>query len=456
MGHRLWCERAVLDGRVRGGVAIDIDDDGAIATVTADLIFPGAAEPVAGLTLPGFANAHSHAFHRAMRGRTHGGTGDFWTWRTAMYDVAARLEPASYGELARAVFGEMVLAGWTAVGEFHYLHHRADGTPYGDANEMGIALLDAAADAGIRITLLDACYLHGGVGRPVQGAQVRFSDGSAGRWATRVGELVRAVERRGRATERVGAAIHSARAVDPASMAAVGSVATAHGMVVHAHVSEQPAENEEVLARHGATPVGLLHRAGVLGPSFTAVHATHLTVADIGLVGAAGCSCCFCPTTERDLADGIGPSTELAAAGATLCVGSDQHAVIDPFEEIRAVESNERLRSLRRGNHRVDALLTMGTSAGYRSLGWDGGSIERGMAADLVVVPLDGPRLSGADPDDLIAAVVFSAGAADVDAVMVAGEWLVRDGMHLHLDVPSALEATIRALMTAPGSSEAP
>jgi formiminoglutamate deiminase len=461
VSRALWCERAVLGGHLGAGlergVLIGLGDRGEITEVRSGVASPPpGSEPLAGLVLPGFANAHSHAFHRALRGRTHGGTGDFWAWRTVMYDLAARLEPASYGELARAVFGEMVLAGWTAVGEFHYVHHRPDGSPYADANEMAFALLDAAADAGIRITLLDTCYLRGGVGRPLEGAQVRFSDGSALSWAARVAALGEAVARRGRPTERVGAAIHSVRAVDPESIALVGRVASARGAVLHAHVSEQPAENEQVLAAHGTTPVGVLDRAGVLGPSFTAVHATHLTPGDIGLLGATRSSCCFCPTTERDLADGIGPSVELSAAGASLCVGSDQHAVIDPLEEVRAVEADERLRSMRRGNHCVPALLAMGTAAGYRSLGWEGGVIAPGMAADLVVVSLDSPRLAGAEAADPLPTVLFGGGAADVDAVMVAGEWLARGGSHLRIDVARELRATISALMTASAAGGAP
>ena len=229
-----------------------------------------------GIALPGFANTHSHAFHRALRGRTHGDGGTFWTWRTGMYALAERLEPESYYRLARAVFAEMALAGVTSVGEFHYLHHRGDGHSYDDPNAMGHALLAAAAAAGLRITLLDTCYLAGGLDsdghQPLSAVQQRFSDGTAARWASRVAQLS------GTDTARIGAAVHSVRAVPADQLAAV--IAAAGDRPLHAHVSEQPAENEATLAHYGCTPTELLARHGFGGPLHTAVHATHLSSAD--------------------------------------------------------------------------------------------------------------------------------------------------------------------------------
>ena len=230
--------------------------------------------------LPGFANAHSHAFHRALRGRTHEHGGTFWTWRERMYAVAARLDPDSYLALARAAYAEMALAGVTAVGEFHYLHHGPDGRPYADPNAMGHALAQAAADAGIRLTLLDTCYLTADVdGRPVEGVQRRFSDGTADAWAERVAAL------RDGPGLRIGVAAHSVRAVPRAALPVVAEAAG--GRPLHVHLSEQPAENAACLAAHGLTPTGLLAAEGLLGPATTAVHATHLTGADIALLGSS-------------------------------------------------------------------------------------------------------------------------------------------------------------------------
>jgi formiminoglutamate deiminase len=213
---------------------------------------------------------------------------------------------------------------------------------------------------------------------------------------------------------------------------------------LHAHVSEQPAENEQCLAEHGRTPTALLADAGALGRHFTAVHATHLTDEDVAALGGAGAAVCLCPTTERDLADGIGPAARLRAAGATLAVGSDQHAMIDVFEEARAVELDERLASGVRGRHPASALLTAATDGGHAALGWpEAGRIEAGALADLVNVPLDSVRLAGTRPENGVAAIVFAAAASDVRHVLAGGRWIVRDGAHTGFDVAAALQEAL-------------
>jgi formiminoglutamate deiminase len=437
----LVCELAWLGGeRAEPDVVIEIED-GRILSVTPggaedDAVLRGAttAEPAVelhrlpGLTLPGLANAHSHAFQRALRGRTHAETGSFWTWREQMYALAGALDPDTCFALSRATFGEMALAGISCVGEFHYLHHAPDGTPYGDPNAMGRAVLAAAADARVRITLLDACYLHGGV--------ARFRDADAGAWAERVDALAE------RPTARVGAAIHSVRAVDPESARVVA--AWAAGRPLHAHVSEQPKENEECLAAHGRTPTRLLADAGALSEHFTAVHATHLIDDDVALLGGARVTACLCPTTERDLADGIGPARRLLDAGAALATGSDSQAFIDPFEEARAIELDERLATGVRGVHPATGLLRAATASGYAALGWpEGGRIEAGALADLTTVALDGIRLAGTRPQEAVPSAVFAAAPADVRHVMVDGRWSVRDGEHVALDVAAELRAAL-------------
>ena len=406
---------------------------------------------LAGLTLPGLANAHSHAFHRALRGRTHGGGGDFWTWRERMYSVAAGLDPDTYHALATACFAEMALAGITVVGEFHYLHHGPGGVPYDDANAMAEALRAAAGDAGVRLTLLDALYLQGDVdGRPLDQVQQRFSDGDADRWAARVEALLARWGDDARA--RVGTAVHSVRAVDPMSMASVAVLAQGAGLPLHVHASEQPAENEACQAVHGCSPVELLAGAGVLGPLATAVHATHTTGADLDRLATTGCAVCLCPTTERDLADGIGAARAMAAHGIPLALGSDSHAVIDLFEEARAVELDERLAAGSRGGLAAPALLAAATEGGAARLGWpEAGRLAVGHTADLVTVGLDSVRLAGTRPADLADAVVFAATAADVTDVVVAGRPVVAEGRHLLVaDVPRALTAVLTALDATP------
>jgi formiminoglutamate deiminase len=406
-----------------------------------------------GLTLPGLANAHSHAFHRALRGATQVGLGTFWTWRERMYQVAAALDPDSYLALARAVYAEMALAGITCVGEFHYLHHLPGGTPYADPNEMGKALIAAAAQAGLRITLLDTCYLSGGLspdgGQPLVGSQLRFGDGDGEAWAARADGLGADEHGLLGPLARVGAAIHSVRAVPVGQMHPVIAWAQRYGAPLHVHLSEQRAENEASLAAYRRTPTEVLYDAGALGPRATVVHATHLVGRDVDLLGGSRTYACLCPTTEADLADGIGPARALATAGCPLTLGSDSQAVIDLFEEARRVELGERLASGQRGHFRAGELARAGSTDGHASLGWpDAGEIAAGAIADLVTVGLDSPRLAGVTRATALASVVFAASAADVRHVVVGGQDLVRDGQHrLIEDVPAALTAAIRQVL---------
>jgi formiminoglutamate deiminase len=336
----------------------------------------------------------------------------------------------------------MALAGVTAVGEFHYLHHDPAGRPYADPNRMGSALIEAAGQAGVRLTLIDTCYLRAGLGgEPLAGVQRRFGDGDAAAWAERAGALDDGP------MMRVAAGVHSVRAVDPAAMTAVAAWAEGRRAPLHLHLSEQRAENQACLAATGRTPAALAEAAGVLGPRTTAVHATHLTGDDIARLGATRTSVCLCPTTERDLADGVGPASALASAGSPLCLGSDSHAVVDLFEEARAVELDERLVTERRGHHRPADLLQAATAAGMDALGWDAGRLEPGRLADLVTVGLDSPRLAGARPAEAADQLVFAATAADVRQVVVGGRRVVEDGRHLLVgDVPAALAKAVAAV----------
>ncbi|MBJ7603635.1 MAG: formimidoylglutamate deiminase [Candidatus Dormibacteraeota bacterium] len=410
--------------------------DGRFTAVTPNAS-PAGAGRLPGIALPGFANVHSHAFHRALRGRAQDSDGTFWSWRERMYAVAERLTPDRYLELARATYAEMALAGITAVGEFHYLHHGPGGVPYADPNAMGEALLQAAREAGVRIALLDACYLAGGLTgsghTPLEGVQLRFGDGDVDGWAGRFTRLA------GSDTAVIGAALHSVRAVPAASIRSASAAAA--GVPLHVHVSEQPAENEVCRAFYGYTPAALLQHEGALSRRTTAVHATHLSQDDVALLGGASAQACLCPTTERDLADGIGPALQLHEAGVRVSLGSDQHAVIDLLEEARALEMDQRLASGRRGRFTPGELLAALTR--HEALGFpEAGRLAVGERADLVGVRLDSPRTAGSDP----AQVLFSATAADVDIVLVDGGVVVREGRHRLGDIGRALQAAIEPL----------
>ena len=453
-GTRRWlAELAWLPGPgVCRDVLIEADGD-RFTSVTPDSPAALGAERLTGLTLPGFANAHSHAFHRALRGVTQAGRGTFWTWRERMYEVAARLDPDGYLALARAVYAEMALAGISCVGEFHYLHHQPGGRPYADPNAMGRALIQAAAEAGLRLTLLDTCYLAGGLDQsgvvPLAGPQVRFGDGDGATWAARAEAL--GPDGRGLLAPhaRAGAAIHSVRAVPPEHMHPVVTWASRHGAPLHVHLSEQRAENDACRAVYGVSPARLLYDEDVLGPRTTVVHATHVGAADLELLGHSQAYACLCPTTERDLGDGLAPARPLASAGCRLTLGSDSHAVIDILAEARGVEYAERLARRSRGHFTAEALLRAATAAGHASLGWpDAGQIAPGARADLVTVALDSVRTAGGPGDLALESAVFAAASTDIRSVVISGRDVVRDGIHqLVPDVPGELARTIRAVL---------
>ena len=431
-----WCESAWLTGGFARRVRL-VTQDGLIK----DVLVGADPEPddvlLAGVTLPGMANAHSHAFHRALRGRANGGGGNFWSWREQMYAAAEQLNPDTYFALARAVFAEMVQAGFTVVGEFHYVHHRPGGQPYGDPNAMGLAVRQAADEAGIRLTLLDTCYLEGGLNGgghvELHPGQRRFSDGTVDAWAERMASRTPETDR-----VRLGAAIHSVRAVRREDLPKV--VEAAGRLPLHVHLSEQHGENLACQMFYGHTPTELLDEAGALGSNVTSVHATHLTEHDIELLGGTGTGACICPTTERDLADGIGPSRALHDAGSPISLGSDQHVIIDPFVELRGIEMHERLLTNERDRFSANDLLLAASFNGYRALGWsDGGHLSKGALADFVTVRTDTVNTAGSAPDQII----YSCVASDVSTVVVGGEVVVSDGRHRIGDVGRLLGLAI-------------
>ena len=363
------------------------------------------------LELPALATAHSHAFQRALRGDTQRpgpeGTDDFWSWRTAMYQLADALTPTSIEALSRAAYRELYAAGVRTVGEFHYVHHQPGGEPYDDRTLLADTVIRAARAEGLRIALLRVVYARAGAGRPPEGAQRRFSDGDLDRALADV-DTLRARWANDPAV-RIGVAPHSVRAVPPAWLRPIAQHATRWGMPLHMHVAEQPAEISACVAETGRTPVELLAEHGVLGPRFVAVHATHLAAHEPRLLGEAGAFVCLCPTTERDLGDGLPDVGALRAAGARLTVGIDSHVTTSPLEDLRGVDLGERLRTGRRitlrpaGRTPAEELWRVGSTESAAACGFED-------AGGTIALDRDAPELALVREDHLLDAVVYSAG----------------------------------------------
>lgn len=375
--------------------------------------------------LPGFASAHSHAFQRVIRGRTHlrrpGDPSDFWSWREAMYGAVNELDPDAFEAATRATYEEMIRAGITSVGEFHYVHHAPGGKPYRDPNELSKRVIQAAADAGIKLTLLEVFYATRDPGEPALPEQRRFVDRDVDTYLTRI-EALRS------AGIPIGIAPHSVRAVGPHALKVLADYASQHSLPIHAHVSEQRRENQTCYGAYGRTPTQLFADTGCLArpQAFTAVHAVHLEDTDYELL--AGQTVCACPTTEADLGDGIVPAQTLRQAGVALCLGSDSNAVIDIVQEARLLEMNERLRLQERvcladGEGRVAPVLLHAATAGARAaLGRpDLGALAVGTPFDACLVDLDHPTLRGVDGAHVLDALLLSGTAAPIAGTFVDG-----------------------------------
>jgi formiminoglutamate deiminase len=385
------------------------------------------------LLLPALSTAHSHAFQRAMRGAAQRPRGapaasaarvspltgdDFWSWRGAMYKAASALDPESIERISRVAYRELRAAGVRTVGEFHYVHHQPDGTPYDDRIAMSDAVVRAAKAEGLRIALLRVAYHRAGPGRAAEPEQRRFCDG-------RVEDVLRDVEAlrvkyKDDADVRVGIAPHSVRAVPKEWIGELGGYAARHGLPFHMHVAEQPREIEESVAETGKRPVELLAEAGVLSRDFVAVHATHLAAHEAKLLGGAGAFACICATTEADLGDGLPDLGALRAAGARLCTGIDSHVITDAVAELRALETLERLRA----GHRVTFDPASGRGAGSPAEAlWRSGSIEGANACGFadaggtLRIRRDHPALELVPEGLLLDAIVFGGSSAMVESV---------------------------------------
>ena len=420
-------------GRVLEGACLNVRD-GVVASVGAP-----EGEPVSlrgKAVLPGLVTAHSHSFQRAIRGRTEyraHDRDDFWTWREAMYAAAERLSPDDLYIVSLFCFLEMARAGITCVGEFHYLHRDPQGRPYADPNELDLAVARAAQDAGLRVVMLRVAYARSGFGIAENPRQRRFIESSADEYLAALEALAKHVP--------VGAAPHSVRACPAEWIRDIAGHASKRGWPLHLHVSEQPAEVEQCQAEHGTTPPLLLQKQGALRESTTAVHAVHLTSNDIAALGAAHATVCACPTTERNLGDGVVRADRLLAAGARLCVGSDSEAQLNPLEDARQLEYHLRLVEMQRAmldTERIGVgalgakLYSIASEGGMRSLGIDGGALRPGEPADFIVVDLDDPAIAGASREDLMAQVVFG-----LERTAIAETWVA--GRRLALDFAGAL-----------------
>jgi formimidoylglutamate deiminase len=387
------------------------------------------------LLIPGMVNAHSHAFQRAIRGATHaqsltGNPSSFWSWRTAMYEVANSLDPEGVYANTRACFAEMLGRGITCVGEFHYLHHAPDGQPYADPNELSRQVIRAAEDVGLRLCLLEVYYARSGsqASGPLP-EQRRFCDRSTEAYLARVDdlrELPSKLDVPGMLS--IGIAPHSVRAVRVDELAQLAAFANAHHLPIHAHVSEQPLENQQCQREHGRTPLQVFADTGCLARrhAFTAVHAIHVTDDDLELL--RGQQVCACPTTEADLGDGIVPAAAWREHGATLSLGSDSNAVIDLVQEARLLEMHERLRHQARlclrdaRGHVAPVLLAAATTGGAQALGRpELGRLGVGSPFDAVAIDLDHPMLRGVDDHVVLDALYLAGTAEPISQVWVAG-----------------------------------
>jgi formimidoylglutamate deiminase len=400
--------------------------------------------------LPSMVNAHSHAFQRVLRGRTEYRTSDrdsFWTWREMMYSAATRLTPEDVYDASRMAFLEMALSGITAVGEFHYLHHAPDGEPYDDPNLLAKEVIRAAGDVGLRIALLRVAYVRSGFRTDPNPKQARFIEADSDVYLKNAEQLSSDLEaaRSSHATAWVGVAPHSVRAVPDRYLGEVIVYANQKDWKIHMHVAEQPAEVSACVEEYGRSPAMLLETDGLLNDNFTAVHAIHMTPKAIAGFAETRAMVCACPTTERNLGDGVVPADEYLKHGVSICLGTDSHVQIDLFEEARELEYHLRLQKMERAvlgartpssadgapSELAALLFDCATVNGARSIGSPNGTLDVGKPADFFTVDLSDPSIAGASPDDLLSSIMFSASRAAVREVVVGGKPIVSDGQHL-------------------------
>ena len=390
--------------------------------------------------MPGMASAHSHAFQRALRGRTQSrnankrtAAGNFWSWRDQMFQLVAELTPDDVFDISRFAFVELAMCGVTAVGEFHYVHHDVGGKPYANRLAMSEAVIHAAQEAGIRLSLIRTGYYRAGYQQTLHDGQKRFCDATTDETLRDVQALTAMAA--GQTDHlRVAIAAHSIRACARQQYLDLAAYAQQHQLPLHMHVSEQRREVDECVAEYGKRPVEILADDGILDARFVAIHATHLLPHESALMGRANAIACICRTTERDLGDGLPVAADLAQAGVRFCVGADSHAASDAFEEVRAIELDERARHERRiVAAQGDVLLAAATTHGYAAIGF-----ADMLGQDQIYLRADDPSIAGAMTENLTDAVIFGANARAVDRVTVGGKMIVDGGRHIHYDAALA------------------
>jgi formimidoylglutamate deiminase len=430
------------------GVALVCGPDGNITKLARNVEESGKVVRLQGLAmLPGLVNAHSHAFQRVIRGRTERRTSDhdsFWTWREMMYSAATRLTPEDIRIASRMAFLEMALGGICAVGEFHYIHHGPDGAPYADPNLTAKAVIEAARDVGIRIALLRVAYARSGYLTEPNARQQRFIEAEPETYLRNTEALSAELARHDLKSAWVGIAPHSVRAVSLAYLRAIVSYAASKEAVpFHMHVAEQPAEVRACLEEYGRTPVEFLYSEGLLTQNFTGVHAIHISTEEARLLAQARATVCACPTTERNLGDGIVPAEMLLTEGVRVALGTDSHAQIDLLEDARELEYHLRLQRLERAvlaqpsagaaqssSSLATRLFDCASLNGAKSINAPSGRLAPGFPADFFTVKLDDPSIAGATSDDLISSIVFGLARTAVRDVFVGGRQIVNDGRH--------------------------
>lgn len=423
------------EGRFQSGKALVADERGSIVGIVADNEAPDAIRLPGTAMLPGLVNAHSHAFQRVIRGRTEyrsqHTTDSFWTWREQMYAAATTLSPEEIYAASRMAFLEMALTGITAVGEFHYIHHSPDGTPYSDPNLLAHEVIRAANDVGIRIALLRVAYARAGYQIAPNPRQVRFIEQTPDVYLDHLDQLLAAVNNKD-GMAWVGVAPHSVRAVPLDYLKPIIAFANERRLPVHMHVAEQPAEIEACIQEYGRSPVALLDTEGLLSERFTAVHAIHVTPKAVDALARSGAGVCACPTTERNLGDGVVPVDLYFKANVPVSLGTDSQTQIDLLEDARELEYHLRLQKLQRNVLAPDN--ESGTSAlakrlfecvtvnGARAIGFNGGKLEPGAPADFFTVDLNDLSIAGSSLDDLLTNIVFSLSRTAIRDVVVNGK----------------------------------
>jgi len=438
------------DGRFVSGESLFVDNAGRVAEPTDDA---SVVDLTGKAVLPGFINVHSHSFQRLIRGRAESrvssGT-DFWSWRNTMYQAASQLSPEDVYDVARMCFLEMVRAGITTVGEFHYLHNAPDGTPYDDPNLLAHQVIAAAQSVGLRIVLLRSAYLRSGYELPADPGQCRFFE-SSDAFLSNIARLHES-RREDSADVRICVAPHSIRAVPLEELREIVSWGRGNSLPIHMHVAEQIAENIACQREHGCTPVELLAREGLLDENFVAVHAIHLTSHETAALAKARAIICSCPTTERNLGDGIVQVDALMKLGVRHALGSDSQAQIDPLEDARELDYHLRLAQQQRAvldqiDHRPMAsrLFECATIHGARALGVESGSLRRGEYGDLVSIDLEDLSIAGHTPEILLPLLVFGANRTAIRDVVVNGKVILQDGRHpLQEEIVSRYQSVYR------------